>query len=271
MILQFPRYFGALDVVAEMTTEKKITSGSAAILEAYATSYETFHQSEMAAAKDIQGKTQQATDHYDDAIAKAAEARDKWKQAEYKQTELLTHLVSLPKNAAAREEFRKKIDDIDEEEFLSNLQSSNRFPAFIDVGEIGNMIAFSRQILDIDTDELGIEKIIDPNDSPIWHELLSLSALGIHQIRNLKITSEELRQTLEEHCSNAAESKMLESHQSSVHLYGVHHPTTKVSSKLFNELISYAMFLEVLHFYTSEALMEAPDDKPDIHLEEYCR
>lgn len=231
-------------------------------------SVEGFEAWERAFIEDMQGNTEEAVKHHDHAIEVSANAREAWKNAIYRQSELISLLTSQPTNIGLREDFCEAVKDRSVREHVSELQENELLPIFIN-SEEDDIFQISTGILGKSAEEAPRTDYPDREDDEAWKEVVRLLELDLHQMQELKIAADRDNAATKEEKLNVENSKLAESAQHTIEIEGRFIASAQASTRLTSKLASYQAFVETYTTYLTKSLMDASTDHPEDQLKRY--
>lgn len=214
---------------------------------------------ERAYVADIEGKRDEAISHYEACISQTVKATAQWRTAEFSQSKLIAHMVSLPNNLALRSAVGRALSQIDAASHLRELRADGRFPILVSVdvedGHAGMLDFFKKQL---GVDNIPGTKITIADDAPLTL-VLNLLELDFYQIRRIRFKVEELRKLLEKHRTDVENGPLYERVGYTIHIKKTLYPVSRVAAQLRNACTSYITFLDTYGSFIIRAELEAQD------------
>ncbi|OYR47684.1 hypothetical protein [Halorubrum sp. Ea8] len=273
-------------------TETKSLQVGAARHEAIARTYQAETQYQMAAAQDIQGNTYtestrednpadycplcirsgaSAMESFENTAENAGLARSAWKQAEYRQGELIAHFRSQPDDSGIRPEVRDEMDRLNQMDAVldraSNSPYGGRLWDQMDVDPGADVVEVCADLLNIDTNRDIGSGMRDREGA--WDDIMSMLEMDHHQMGRMKTSVDKLYRSLEDHRDEFEGSKHFESWVANNHLDGKTHPVQESFTQVTDLVTRYSVFFDVMSTSINTAVQGAQGDIPEDHLNSY--
>lgn len=303
MVLRDVHLFGSNSAI-DPATESKLLETGAARHEAIGHTFQAKSEYQMAAAQDLQGNTLGSTginhslessspaeeppingldgdpafspgsamDHFERSVTNADLAKTRWKQAEYRQAELVSHMRSQPNDSAIRPEVTDEMNRRDPmEDVLSRASNGSNRGALWDKMDIdtgASVVEICADLLNIDTQrDIGSDLADRGDDSR--SEIMTLFEMDHHQMGRMKNSMDKVHQCLEDHRDEFENSKHYESLVTASHIDSKDHPVNEEFSHAADLITKYSAFFDVMSSTINSAVKGAQGDIPEDHLEVY--
>jgi hypothetical protein len=270
-------FFGSSSSV-DPATEMKTLQVGAARHQAVARTYQAESQYQLAAAKDIEGNTLpqsmgdgNAMESFDQTVENANLARSKWKQAEYRQSELIAHFRSQPDDSGIRPEVRDQMDRLDQMDQVLDRASDSPYGGrlwdMIDADPGADVVEVCADILKIDAQRDVGNSLRDRTGT--WDDIMALLEMDHHQMGRMKNSVDQLCRSLEEHRDEFERSKNFESRAVNTLIDGKTHPVEETFTQNTDLITRYSVFFDVMATSINSAVKGAGSDVPEDHLTAY--